>query len=62
MRRGAVHTRKIAEASMMAPVMSTIDHAIPAGSLTPPAAVKVWDPFVRGISEGVRLRAEGSTR
>ena len=47
---------------MMAPVMSTIDHAIPAGSLTPPAAVKVWDPFVRGISEGVRLRAEGSTR
>lgn len=27
--------------------MSTVDTAIEAGGVTPPAAVKVWDPFVR---------------
>ena len=27
--------------------MSTVDNAIEAGGVTPPAAVKVWDPFVR---------------
>ncbi len=27
--------------------MSTVDNAIEAGGVTPPATVKVWDPFVR---------------
>ncbi len=27
--------------------MTTVNHAIEAGSATPPATVKVWDPFVR---------------
>lgn len=31
----------------MAPAMSTVDNAIEAGGVTPPATVKVWDPFVR---------------
>jgi cytochrome b len=31
----------------MAPAMRTVDNAIAAGDVTSPAAVKVWDPFVR---------------
>jgi cytochrome b len=31
----------------MAPAMRTADNAIAAGGVTPPAAVKVWDPLVR---------------
>lgn len=31
----------------MAPVMSTMNDTIVAGGVTPPATVKVWDPFVR---------------
>jgi cytochrome b len=31
----------------MAPAMRTADNAIAAGGVTPPAAVRVWDPFVR---------------
>lgn len=27
--------------------MSTVNHSIEAGGVTPPATVKVWDPFVR---------------
>ena len=27
--------------------MTTVNHAIEAGGATPPATVKVWDPFVR---------------
>ncbi len=62
MRRVAAQTRKTAEVTMMVAVMGTIEHAISAGSLMRPAAVKVWDPFVRGISECVRPSAEGFTR
>ena len=32
---------------MTAPAMSTVDNALGAGGMAPPAAVKVWDPFVR---------------
>ena len=32
---------------MTAPAMSTVDNALGAGGMAPPASVKVWDPFVR---------------